>query len=285
VDNKDIYLCAISNISSGRCVQDCKFCTQSLKYRANIQRYKQKDIKTIIQEAKLAKQNQAHGFCLVTSGKGIDDEKKLDFICRAISAVKKEVDNLLIIACNGIATKEQLSELKKAGADAYNHNLETSKEYYDKICSTHSWQERLQTAYNVKEIGLHLISGGIFGMGESKKDRIMLLKTLKELNPFSVPINFFHPNSALPLKKNTLKDIDEALDMIRLAKQILPKCTRVMVAGGREYMFRDRQGEIFDAGADSIVIGNYLTTTGSEAIKDFELIKNSKRKIAKECNG
>ena len=109
---KEIYLCAISNISSGRCLQDCGFCTQSVKHKANIKRYKQKSIDEIVLDAKRAKSNKAHGFCLVTSGKGLDD-KKLDFVIKATLSIKKEINDFFIIACNGIASKEQLKELKK----------------------------------------------------------------------------------------------------------------------------------------------------------------------------
>ena len=280
---RKIYLCAISNISSGRCLEDCGFCTQSAKYKTNIKRYKQKPIDEIILDAKRAKANKAHGFCLVTSGKGLDD-KKLDFVIRAVSSIKKEVNNLLLIACNGIASKEQLNELKKAGVDAYNHNLETSKNYYIKICQTHTWQERFQTCENINFVGLKLISGGIFGMGESEQDRVDLLQTIAKLKPFSVPINFFHPNPALLIKQNSLKDENEALKIISLAKQILPQKTRVMVAGGREYIFKTKEKEIFNAGADSIVIGDYLTTSGNKPNKDFLLIKDAGYKIAEQCS-
>jgi biotin synthase len=149
-----VYLCAISNIRSGACREDCKFCTQSVRWGADIKRFKEKSIETIVYEAKLAKKNKAAGFCLVTSGKGLDD-KTLEYVCRAAKAVLKEVD-ITIIACNGTATKEALKELKNCGVKIYNHNLETSQEYYPKICSTHSWDERFITCENIKSVGLRL---------------------------------------------------------------------------------------------------------------------------------
>jgi len=278
---KKIYLCAISNISSGGCLEDCGFCTQSIKYKTNIKRYKQKSIDDIVLDAKQAKANKAYGFCLVTSGKGLDD-KKLDFVIKTALTIKKEVNDLCLIACNGIASNEQLKELKKAKVDAYNHNLETSKSYYPKICQTHSWEDRFQTCQNVNKVGLKLISGGIFGMGEDKEDRLELLNSIAILNPFSVALNFFHPNPALLIKANSLKNEDEALDIIKLARNILPKQTRVMVAGGREYMFKTKEKYIFDAGANSIVIGNYLTTSGNKPSRDFLLMKNAGYKIAEK---
>jgi len=171
-----IYLCAISNIRSGICREDCKFCTQSAKWGADIKRYKQKEVKDIVNEAKLAKKNRAVGFCLVTSGKGLDD-KTLEYVCETSKAILKEVD-IKIIACNGTASKEALKELKKAGVSIYNHNLETSEEFYPSICTTHSWEERFITCENIKSAGLRLCSGGIFGMGESEEDRISLLNSL-----------------------------------------------------------------------------------------------------------
>lgn len=277
---KKVYLCAISNISSGGCSEDCGFCTQSARHKANIQRYVQKDISVIVAEAKNAKNNKAHGFCLVTSGKELDD-KKLEFVIEACKAVKESVKDLIVIACNGIATLEQLKKLKSAGVDAYNHNLETSREFYNKICTSHNWDERLQTCKNVKNSGLSLITGGIFGMGESEVDRMELLNTIASLEPMSVPLNFFHPNDALPIK-NSIDSIDEALDIIRLAREIISD-SRIMIAGGRAVAFKDRQHEIFAAGADAIVVGDYLTTAGEEPKKDFEMIKKAGCEIASDC--
>ena len=197
-----IYLCAISNISSGNCSEDCKFCTQSAHYNTDINKYKQKDILTIIDEAKKAKQNKAVGFCLVTSGKGLND-KKLEYVCKVAYEVKKNVD-ISLIGCNGTASKEQLLELKKSGIENYNHNLETSKEFYPSICSTHSWEERYETCLNAKEVGLNLCVGGILGLGESEKDRYSMLNSIKELNPKSIPLNFYIPNNKLPLLQNSI---------------------------------------------------------------------------------
>jgi biotin synthase len=277
-----IYLCAISNISSGSCSEDCSFCTQSARYHADIEIYRQKSIDQIVEEAKQARKNRAIGFCLVTAGKGLS-ASKLEYLCEAAKAVKKEVPELNIIACNGTATVEDMQKLKEAGVGSYNHNLESSKEYYQKICSTHLWEERYQTCLNAKVAGLKLCSGGIFGMGESEKDRLSMIASLKELQPDSIAINFFHPNEALPIKSNTL-DIDEALDLIKYVRDEL-KNSRIMVAGGRERMFGDRVSEIFDAGCNSIVVGNYLTTSGEKPNKDIQMIESLGLEIASNCDG
>lgn len=277
-----IFLCAICNVSSGSCNEDCKFCTQSVRHKADIQRYRYKEIDTIVNEAKMARKNGAVGFCLVTSGLGLDD-KKVEFISKAAYEVKKALPEFNLIACNGTASIEQLKELKKAGVNSYNHNLETSKEFYPQICSTHSWEDRYQTCQNINEAGLNLVCGGIFGLGESKEDRVSFINSLKELNPKTTPLNFFHPNEALPLKSKPLH-VEEALEIIKWARSEL-KCDRLMVAGGREFTFRDRQSEIFEAGANAIVIGDYLTTSGEAPNKDRKMIESLGLKIAKTCHG
>ncbi|MDD2839164.1 MAG: biotin synthase, partial [Sulfuricurvum sp.] len=214
----------------------------------------------------------------VTAQKGLDD-KTLEFVCTVASAIKREVPRLRLIACNGTASLEQLSELKQAGVAAYNHNLETSRAFYPQVCTTHPWDERYETCENVNRSGLKLISGGIFGMGETQEDRISMLESLKTLNPISVPLNFYHHNPALPLHPNPLT-VEESLDLITLARKILDKADRIMIAGGREITFKERQHEIFQAGANSIVIGNYLTTAGREAHADLMMLQELGFEIA-----
>jgi biotin synthase len=273
-----IYLCAISNIRSGICTEDCKFCTQSVKWKSPIKRYKQKDIKKIVNEAKLAKKYKASGFCLVSSGKNLDDEV-LEYVCKATKAILKEV-NISIIACTGTADREKLKELKKAGVKIYNHNLETSREYYPKICTTHSWDERFKTCENIKSIGLKLCSGGIFGMGESESDIKSLINSLKILAPDGIALNFFIENSALPLKATHNKEF--ALDIIkRFAKEF--KNSIIMLAGGREVVFKDKWIDAIKAGANSIVIGDYLTTKGENANNDLVKLQKEGIEIANEC--
>ena len=275
-----IYLCAISNVSSGNCSEDCKFCTQSAHYKTDIPTYKEKSIDEVVKEAKLAKKNKAVGFCLVTSGKGLND-KKVEYISKLAYAIKKEVD-ISLIGCNGVASISQLKELKKAGITNYNHNLETSKEFYPNICSTHSWQERFETCLNVKSVGLKLCVGGIMGLGESREDRYSLLKSIKELNPFTVPLDFYIPNKHLPLKTTSITK-DEALFWIKEYRKNFDSI--IMVAGGRELIFKDKWLEAIKAGANSIVIGNYLTTKGEKVDKDLEMLLNNGYEIAKDCNG
>ena len=277
--NEKIFLCSICNINSGTCKEDCKFCSQSVRYKADIERYKQKPIDEITKEAKTARDNGALGFCLVTADKGLND-KTLEFVCSVAKAVQKVAPELRLIACNGTATLEQLLVLKEAGIKAYNHNLETSENFYKEICTTHPWSERYETCQNVNAAGMVLITGGIFGLGETQEDRVSMLKSLESLNPTSVPINFYHHNEALSLQPNPL-NVDEALALVKLTRERLPNAQRIMVAGGRELMFGDRQSEIFQNGANSIVIGNYLTTSGRAMNKDLDMLQSLNLEVAK----
>ena len=280
---RKVFLCAINNILSGNCNEDCKFCTQSVRYKADIERYKFKPLEQIIKEAKEAKANGAIGYCLVTAGKGLDD-KKCEEVAKIAYEVKKEIDGLNLIACNGTATLKQLQHLKKHGVDSYNHNLETSKEYYPQICTTHTWDERYQTVLNAKEAGLKVCSGGIFGMGESQEDRDSLIKSIVSLKPESIPLNFFIPNPSLPLKERTIS-YQEALNVIKKVRELMPEA-RVMVAGGREQLFSDdeKELEMFKAGANAIVIGNYLTVVGLKPELDKQRLQRLGLEIAVNCH-
>ena len=277
-----IFLCAINNILSGTCQEDCKFCTQSVRYHADIERYTYKDISQIVEEAKAARANGALGYCLVTAGKGLDD-KKVDFVARAAKAVKAEVEGLNLIACNGTATKEQLTYLKEHGIDSYNHNLETSEHYYAEICQTHAWSERYKTCENVRSVGLALCSGGIFGMGETEEDRDELLKAIASLSPESTPLNFYHPNPALPIKTRNIER-EEAIEIIQKARALLGEERLLMVAGGRELLFNGHEDEMFKAGANSMVIGNYLTTEGLAPSKDKQMLESLGYEVATSCD-
>ncbi len=276
-----VYLCAINNILSGSCDQDCSFCTQSVKHHADIERYYFKALEQIVIEAKHAKSVGALGYCLVTSGVGLDD-KKTDFIAKCTKAIKKEINDIHLIACNGLASVEQLKFLKESGIDSYNHNLESSQDYYKKICSTHSWDERYQTCLNVKSVGLSLCSGGIFGMGENTLDRDSLIKSIISLKPDAVPINFYHPNNALPIKSSNITK-NEAIEIIKKIKNALSDEKIIMVAGGRELIFGSNLKDMFEAGANSMVIGNYLTTDGELPEFDKKILSELNLEIASYC--
>jgi biotin synthase len=270
-NKKTIFLCSICNIESGVCEEDCKFCAQSNRYKADIDKYRQKEISLIVQEAKQAKKNKAVGFCLVSSSRGLND-KRIKFILECIKAIRVSGNDINLICSNGLASVEQLKILKDGGISKYNHNLESSREFYPNICTSHSWDERLQTNLNAKKAGLKLCVGGIFGLGESKKDRISMLEEIAKLEPYCVPLNFFHPNKALPIVKNQI-NIEEAFKIIKIARDIIGKKPRLMIAGGRELMFKNREYEVFKYGANALVVGDYLTTigkNGANEVKELE---------------
>ena len=279
---KSIFLCAINNILSGTCKEDCKFCTQSVRYHADIERYSYKAIDKVVEEAKEAQRTGALGYCLVTAGKGLDD-KKVDFVARCAKAIKQETEGLNLIACNGTASVEHLKYLKESGIDSYNHNLETSQRYYKEICTTHDWSERYSTCENAKSVGLALCSGGIFGMGETQEDRDELLKSIASLSPESTPLNFYHPNEALPIKSRNIS-LEEAIKIIQKARNLLGSDRLLMVAGGRELLFEGKENLMFEAGANAMVIGNYLTTQGEDKIKDIKMLENFGYEIALSCD-
>lgn len=294
---KEIFLCSISNVSSGGCSEDCFYCTQSAHYDTGVTRYKYKESKQVIQEAKELKKYGMVGFCLVTAGRGLD-HKKCDYIASLAYAIKKEIQDIHLIACCGRADEESLKYLKQNGIDTYNHNLETAQSFFSQICTTHPWEERFETCENTLRAGLGLCSGGIFGLGEEFSHRLEFLKALRSLSPHSMPINFFIPHSALPIKREVLSQ-DEALECILLCKEYLPKA-RLMIAGGREKVFGKDQKKMFELGINGIVLGNYLTTSGEtpsedllmleeygldvmSAQKSLELLANHGLRLAKEC--
>jgi len=280
---RKIYLCAINNILSGNCNQDCAFCTQSIYNSADIKKYSFKPIGQILQEAKEAVANGATGYCLVTSGLGLNSNKT-EKIAKIAYTLNKALPNLNLIACNGLASVEQLKYLKQNGIGSYNHNLETSKEYYKQICTTHSWQERFTTCENIKLVGLNLCCGGIYGMGESLEEQENLIASIASLKPQSTPINFYLPNSALKIDKRTI-GYNDALKIIKKLKKALPN-VKIMVAGGREAIFDNvsKEMQMYKMGVDSIVIGNYLTVDGKKPQNDIERLKSFGLDIAKDCN-
>lgn len=273
---QEVFLCSISNVSSGGCSEDCSYCTQSAHYETNVPRYKYKDPQEVIAEAKELKKYGMVGFCLVTSGRGLDD-KKCDYIASLAQEIKREVSDIHLIACCGRASEDSLKYLKAHGIDTYNHNLESAQSFFGSICRTHTWEERFETCENALRAGLGLCSGGIFGLGEEWGHRIELLKALRSLSPHSVPINFFIPHPSLPIKRDVLSK-DEALECILLAREYLPHA-RLMIAGGRERVFGEDQREMFEYGINAIVLGNYLTTLGETPKKDLDMLQKYNLKV------
>jgi biotin synthase len=264
-----IGLCSIVNAKSGACSEDCSFCAQSFRSKAEIAVYPLLSKEIVIQKAMEAKESGAKRFSIVASGRKVSEKNVLD-IADMISEIKDT--GLIPCASLGILREEELLMLKSAGLDRYHHNLETSEEFFPQICSTHSYSEKLKTIEAVKDIGLSLCSGGIFGMGETWQDRIDMAFLLRELDVDSIPINFLIPIKGTVLENREFLHPFEALKIISLYRFILPQ-KEMRICGGRMQILGEFNSMVFLAGADSLLIGNYLTTSGRGYEDDLRLIE------------
>jgi biotin synthase len=275
-----ISLCSIINAKSGKCPEDCIFCSQSIHHKTDIPEYPLINTAQILDGARTAVAQGSHKFGIVTSGKGIDTESELHRICESINTLKKETP-VHRCASLGILDRDELVALKEAGLEEYHHNLETARSFFPNICTTHTYDEDVETIKCAKETGLRTCCGGIFGMGESIEQRIELCFTLRELNVDSIPLNFLHPIQGTKLEKSPPLNPMECLKIIALYRFMLPD-KDIKIAGGREYNLRNLQSFVFAAGANSIMVGNYLTTKGRGAKEDLQMIKDLGLEIISE---
>ncbi|MBI3252679.1 MAG: biotin synthase BioB [Candidatus Omnitrophica bacterium] len=267
-----IESCALSNIKSGNCSEDCKFCAQSGHYKTDSPVYPQITIDEIMEQAKAAEAMGATEFCMVSSGWGAVNEKEFQVVLEAVKRISKETK--LFVDCSlGFMTPEQAVELKEAGLYRNNHNLEASRDYFEKICTTHTFQDRVNHVEMVRHYGIHPCSGGILGMGETPKDRIDLAFELKRLEAHCVPINILNPRRGTPLGNVEPLSPLEIIRYIAIYRLILPRST-IKIAGGREVNLRDLQAMAMQAGANGLIIGNYLTTMGRHPAKDIQMLKD-----------
>lgn len=266
-----IDLCFLINAKSGLCSEDCKFCGQSSRYKTGCKTYPLVSIDKIIRAAKLAKKSGASNFCIVISGKG-PTKVEFDKIKEAISKIKKEVG--INVDCSlGNLQIGMVKELKKMGVDRYNHNLETSQDFYKNICTTHFYKDRLSMVGMLKDVGLNPCCGGIIGLGEAPEERIKLIFTLKSLDIKCVPINILNPRKGTPLEKIKPLSPLEIIKTIAVFRLALPSAI-IKVAGGREYGLRDFQAMAFMSGANGMMIGGYLTTQGRSIEQDLQMVKD-----------
>ncbi len=264
--------CALSNIKSGNCSEDCKFCSQSAHYKTDSPVYPQISVDEIVRQAKAAESMGATEFCMVASGWGATNEKEFDTVLEAVRRLKVET-GLFIDASLGFLTGEQMAALKEAGLYRNNHNLEASKGFFDKIVTTHTHEQRVSHVEMVRHYGIHPCSGGILGMGETPKDRIDLAFELKRLNAECVPVNILNPRRGTPLGDiETLTPL-EIIKYIAIFRLILPQST-IKIAGGREINLRDMQAMAMQAGANGLILGNYLTTMGRNPAQDIQMLKD-----------
>ncbi len=265
---KNVDLCTIMNAKSGKCSEDCKFCAQSVHYSTGIGEYQLLDYDEILNRAKEMEAAGAHRFSLVTSGKGlnVDDFHKVVEIYRRLS----KDTNLKLCASHGLITYEMAMKLKDAGVSMYHHNVESSKNYYEEICTTHTYEERLETIKNLNRADMEICCGGILGMGEDLQERIKMAYEIKELGIKSVPLNVLNPVKGTPLQGlNTLTPM-EILKTMAVFRYIIPD-SYIRYAGGRAAL-EDKQDIGFKAGVNAALVGNYLTTIGSNIEKDKEMI-------------
>ncbi|HOJ62064.1 MAG TPA: biotin synthase BioB [bacterium] len=265
-----VSLCSIVNAKSGACPEDCSFCAQSAHFQTAAPVYGLMKPGEVLQTARLAERDGAESFGVVISGRGIKNDKELQALGEIVKTLKREV-NLDIHASVGICTREQLQYLRECGVTMINHNLETSERFYPSICTTHTFQDRVETIRTARACGLNLCVGGIFGMGETWDDRIDMAFTLRELDVDTVPLNFLHRIQGTPLETREPLAPLTILSIIALFRFILPR-KEIKICGGRESNLRDLQSLIFLAGADSMMIGNYLTTAGREPELDWKMM-------------
>lgn len=260
-DPNRVQLSTLMNIKSGGCTEDCKYCSQSVKYDTGLKAGKLADREEIKAAAAKAKDAGAGRFCMGAAWRELKD-RDLDKLVDIVSDVK----GMGMEACMtlGMLTPKQAARLKDAGLDYYNHNVDTSEEFYDKIVTTHSYQERLGTLNAVRDAGLKVCSGGIVGMGESRADRAGMLETLANLTPQpeSVPINRLVAVTGTPLGKSDELDVFEFVRTIAVARLLMPKAY-VRLSAGRRSLSDEGQALCFFAGANSIFYGDKLLTTGN----------------------
>ena len=268
-----VDMCGLVSARSGMCSEDCKFCSQSVYHSTDAPVYDLRSTEEITIATHKAKQEGAQRISIVTSGKGMNNDPDFQKIIKAIENIMLETD-LKVCANLGTLTLAQAHLLAASGIKRYAHNLETSKNFYPTVCTTHSYEERLSTIQAAKAAGLELCTGGIIGMGECWSDRVDLAFALRELDVTSIPINILNP-----IKGTAFEDIipPTPLDIIKsfaIFRFILPDKI-IRPAGGRELNLRDMQGQLMLSGANGLIIGNYLTFSGRDAAADFQMVQDA----------
>jgi biotin synthase len=264
----EVELESLINAKSGACPEDCAFCSQSVRYSTDVDVYPFLDLDEILAAAHATRDAGATQFCIVVAVRG-PSERLLGKVIEAVDAVQRETG--LEVACSlGLLDEAQAERLAAAGVRRYNHNLEASREMFPQICTTHSYDDRVATARLAIGAGMELCCGGILGMGETLEQRVDFAFELAELDPCEVPINFLMP-SGTPLGDERLITPREALQAIALFRLVLPRAW-LRLAGGREYVLGELQAMGLLAGANALIVGNYLTTDGRAAEEDHALL-------------
>jgi biotin synthase len=266
-----VHVQVLRNAKSGLCSEDCHYCSQSRVSKAEIDKYPLVSKESLMAEARKASQIKATRFCLATSG-ARPNELEIDELCDAVSAIKEET-GLPLCASVGLLTDQQARRLKAAGLDRVNHNLNTSRRYYSSICTTHSYQDRVDTVARCRAAGLEICCGGIVGQGETDDDIVDMLFALREIKPEAIPINFL-----VPIKGTPFADLGASLNprkclkVLCLARLLNPE-SEIRVAGGWEFHMHSLKPLALYA-ADSIFVTGYLTTGGTSVKEVVDMIRD-----------
>ncbi len=266
--------CAIVNAKAGSCSEDCTFCAQSAHHAAApTENYDLLDGPAIGDAAEAAFDAGAEAFGLVAAWKGLKEGPELESLLDRIRELTATSDGHIDGSLGHVPTVEIAQKLRDAGLRTYNHNLETAPSHYGNICTTHTFQDRLDTIQRLKQAGIRICSGGIFGMGETPQQRVELAIALREVGTDVLPMNFLNPISGTPLEGTVPLSPLECLHTIAMFRLMLPTAN-LMLAGGREVNLRDLQSWAFHAGANACMVGNYLTTPGRDRHEDLRMIRD-----------
>ncbi|MGG3800957.1 biotin synthase BioB [Metabacillus fastidiosus] len=267
---KKVKLNMIMNSKSGLCPENCGYCSQSIISKAPIDKYKMLDEETIMQGAKRAYDLKIGTYCIVASGRG-PSNKEVDHVASVVKNIK-DTYGLKICACLGILKPEQAKKLKEAGVDRYNHNINTSREHHPSITTSHTYDDRINTVETVKESGISPCSGVIVGMKETLEDVVNMAFTLKELDADSIPVNFLHAIDGTPLEGTDELNPRYCLKVLALFRYVNPT-KEIRISGGREVNLKSLQPLGLYA-ANSIFVGDYLTTCGQESTADHRMLED-----------
>ena len=257
-------LCTIVNGRSGRCSEDCRFCAQSCHYHTQAEEYPFLPVQEIVEEGKRNEAAGVHRYSIVTAGRGIHG-RELDHALEAYRRLREET-GLGLCASHGLQTREEFQAMKEAGVTRYHANLETSRRNFPNICTTHTYEDKLENIRRAKEAGLEVCSGGILGMGETWEDRIDMALDLWELGVVSIPLNLLTPIPGTPLAQQPLLKDDEVCRSVAIFRLLNPTAWIRMAAGRRR--FADGGKLLFRCGANAAITGDMLTTTGTGIAED-----------------
>src|SRR5271154_6828850 len=268
-----IHLCSIVNAKAGACSENCSFCAQSSFYQTGSPKYGFVDPEPVLEAAEEANQHGVTAVGLVAAWKGLNEGPMLDEVCSRIKELAQSGKTRPDASLGIIKSQKVADRLKEAGLECYGHNLETSRRFSPSQCSTHTYDDRIETIGYLKKAGIKICSGGIIGMGETREDRRDLAFSLKEVGANVVPINILNPIPGTPFEKTPPLPPMEILKTIACFRFILPK-REIMIAGGRTVNLRDMQSLVFMAGASALMVGNYLTTLNQPVERDLQMLKD-----------